>query len=133
MMAYYRGTHPGSLTGALLTGINVPVRIGDVTVMPGDIVLGDRDGILFIPPHLVEEVIASTKTQRLRDKWVKSKFDLGTYKSRDIYYQPTDPKLRQELEDYIKANGGTVPAPASAPAGRGTGAPATPAPAGRGN
>ena len=67
MPAYYRGTHPGALTGALLTGVNVPVRIGDVTVMPGDIVLGDRDGILFIPPHLAEEIVASARTQRLRD------------------------------------------------------------------
>jgi regulator of RNase E activity RraA len=68
MPAYYRGTHPGSLTNVMLTGVNVPIRIGDAIVMPGDIVLGDRDGILFIPPQLVEEIIESARTQRLRDE-----------------------------------------------------------------
>ena len=38
MPAYYRGWHPSSLTGAVLTGLNIPVQIGGVTVMPGDVV-----------------------------------------------------------------------------------------------
>jgi regulator of RNase E activity RraA len=108
MPAYYRGAHPGSLSNVLLSGVNVPVRIGDAMVMPGDIVLGDRDGILFIPPHLVEEVIAAVRTQRLRDQWIKSKFDSGQFKSRDIYYQPSDPALLKELQDFL-ANGGATP------------------------
>ncbi|MFC1541611.1 RraA family protein [Candidatus Latescibacterota bacterium] len=40
----------------MLMGINVPVRIGKVTVMPGDIVMGTREGVIFIPAHLAEEV-----------------------------------------------------------------------------
>jgi 4-hydroxy-4-methyl-2-oxoglutarate aldolase len=102
MPAYYRGTHPGSLTNVMLSGINIPVRIGDAIVMPGDIVLGDRDGILFIPPQLVEEVIESARTQRLRDEWVKTKLATGKYKSSEIYGRPSDPKLAQELDEFIK-------------------------------
>jgi 4-hydroxy-4-methyl-2-oxoglutarate aldolase len=102
MPAYYRGTHPGSLTNVMLSGVNVPIRIGDAIVMPGDIVLGDRDGILFIPPQLVEEVIESARTQRLRDEWVKKKFDTGKYKSGEIYGRPTDPVLLKEFEEFIK-------------------------------
>jgi regulator of RNase E activity RraA len=102
MPAYYRGTHPGSLTDVLLTGINVPVQIGGAIVMPGDIVLGDRDGVLFIPPQLVEEVITSAKTQRLRDEWVKAKMATGKYKSSELYGRPTDPQLAKELDEYIK-------------------------------
>jgi regulator of RNase E activity RraA len=136
MPSYYRGTHPGALSGALLTGVNVPVRIGSVTVMPGDIVLGDRDGILFIPPHLVEEIIASAKTQRLRDQWVKGKFDLGKYKSSEIYGRPTDPELLKEFLEYTgqagdPAGGGGV----GRGGGRGGAAPAPspqPPPGGRG-
>ena len=86
----------------MLTGVNVPVRIGDAIVMPGDIVLGDRDGILFIPPQLVEEVIESARTQRARDEWVKAQFDKGKYKSGEIYGRPTDPKLLKEMEEFIK-------------------------------
>jgi 4-hydroxy-4-methyl-2-oxoglutarate aldolase len=102
MPAYYRGTHPGSLTDVLFTGINVPVQIGDAIVMPGDIVLGDRDGVLFIPPQLVEEVIASARSQRLRDEWVKAKMATGKYKSSELYGRPTDPQLAKELDDFIK-------------------------------
>jgi hypothetical protein len=93
----------------------VPIRIGNAIVMPGDVVLGDRDGILFIPPQLVDEVISSARTQRLRDQWIKSKFDLGTFRSGDIYYQPTDPGLLKELEEFIKSGG--APAPAPGPSG----------------
>ncbi len=102
MPAYYRGTHPSSLTNVMLTGVNVPIRIGNAIVMPGDIVLGDRDGVLFIPPHLVEEIIESARTQRLRDEWVKKKFDTGKYKSGEIYGRPTDPVLLKEFEEFIK-------------------------------
>jgi 4-hydroxy-4-methyl-2-oxoglutarate aldolase len=105
MPAYYRGTHPSSLTDVILSGVNIPVRIGDAIVMPGDVVLGDRDGILFIPPQLVEEVIESARTQRLRDEWVKSKFDTGKYKSSEIYGRPSDPALLKEFEEFIKQKG----------------------------
>lgn len=117
MPAYYRGAHPGPLANAQLAGINVPIRIGNAIVMPGDIVIGDRDGILFVPPQLVDEVISSTRTQRLRDQWIKSKFDLGKYKSSDIYYQPTDPALLKELQEFLQRGAGPAPATA-APASR---------------
>ena len=102
MPAYYRGAHPGPLSNAMVSGINVPVRIGGVTVMPGDIVLGDRDGVLFIPPHLAEEVIASAQRQRRRDAWVKGKFDTGKYRSGEIYGRPTDPELLKEFEAFVE-------------------------------
>lgn len=102
MPAYYRGTHPGALTNVMLTGVNVPVRIGDAIVMPGDIVLGDRDGILFIPPQMVEEVIESARTQRVRDEWVKSKMATGKYKSSDLYGRLTDPALQKDFDEFAK-------------------------------
>lgn len=136
MPAYYRGAHPSSLTNVQLSGINVPIRIGDAIVMPGDIVLGDRDGILFIPPQLVEEVISSARTQRLRDRWIKSKFDLGKYKSGEIYSQPTDPALLKELQEFLRQNGAGPATPASPPGAAPVPAPpggAKPAPAARPN
>ncbi|MGH9161676.1 MAG: RraA family protein [Vicinamibacteraceae bacterium] len=101
MPACYRGTHPSSLSNAMVTGINVPIRIGAATVMPGDVVLGDRDGVLFIPPQLVERIIESAKTRRLRDEWVKKQFDTGKHKSSEIYGRPRDPKLLKEMEAFI--------------------------------
>ncbi len=59
-MVFSRGYHPGVRGNAILTGLNAPTRIGKVTVMPGDVVLGDRMGVVFIPPHLVQEVVERT-------------------------------------------------------------------------
>ncbi len=54
---FSRGYHPGVRGNAILTGLNTPIRIGSATVMPGDVVLGDRMGLVFIPPHLVQKVV----------------------------------------------------------------------------
>jgi regulator of RNase E activity RraA len=54
---YIRGSTPTTYRDVMLTGINIPIRIGSATVMPGDVVFGDREGVYFIPPRLVEEVI----------------------------------------------------------------------------
>ena len=50
--AFVRGVDPTGIRDVTLMGINVPIRIGHVTVMPGDVVLGRREGVIFIPPHL---------------------------------------------------------------------------------
>ncbi len=102
MPSYYRGVHPTSLGNVMLTGINVPVRVGSATVMPGDVVLGDRDGLFFIPPQLVQDVVNASESQRLRDEWIKKKFDEKKYKSGEIYGRPRDPALLKEMEEYIK-------------------------------
>src|SRR2546425_378871 len=49
---YVRGVDPSALENTMLMGISVAVRIGDVTVMPGDIAIGDLEGITFVPPQL---------------------------------------------------------------------------------
>jgi 4-hydroxy-4-methyl-2-oxoglutarate aldolase len=54
---YYRKAHPAAVGNVSVVGINIPVRIGGAVVMPGDVVLGDRSGVIFIPPHLVEDVL----------------------------------------------------------------------------
>jgi regulator of RNase E activity RraA len=106
MPAYYRGTHPTSLGNVMLTGINVPVRVGNATVMPGDVVLGDGEALFFIPPHLVQDVVNAAEGAHARDEWIKKQFDTGKYKSGEIYGRPRDPALAKELEEYIKKNRG---------------------------
>jgi 4-hydroxy-4-methyl-2-oxoglutarate aldolase len=106
MPAYYRGTSPDSLSNVMLTGINIPIRIGAATVMPGDVVLGDEEGLLFIPPHLVQASLDAADSTRARDEWIKQKMDTHQYKSSDLYGTPRDPALRKEMDDYIKAHQG---------------------------
>ncbi len=55
MPGFFRWATPPAIQGTMVMGINTPVRIGNTTVMPGDVVLGDRSGVIFIPPHLAEE------------------------------------------------------------------------------
>ena len=104
MPAYYRGTGPDSLNNVMITGINIPIRIGNATVMPGDVVLGDEEGLFFIPPHLVTAAIDAAAGTMARDEWIKQKMDLRKYKSSDLYGTPKDPALAKELEEYIKAH-----------------------------
>jgi 4-hydroxy-4-methyl-2-oxoglutarate aldolase len=102
MPAYFRAADPTPIGNVMLTGINVPIRIGDVTVMPGDLVVGDREGVYFVPPQFVQEVLDKADETHIHDEWTKKKFAEGKYKSSEIYGSPSDPKLKQEYEDYLK-------------------------------
>lgn len=102
MPAYFRAVDPTPIGNVMLTGINVPIRIGDVTVMPGDLVVGDREGVYFIPPQFVQEVLDKADETHIHDEWTKKKFAEGKYKSSEIYGSPTDPKLKEEYQEYLK-------------------------------
>ncbi len=104
MPGYFRGAVPGAVGRHMTTGINVPVRIGKATVMPGDLVFGDREGVNFIPPQAVERLIEAAKTTHIHDDWVKSKFKTGQFKSTDVYGSGSlhDPALKKEYDDNMK-------------------------------
>jgi 4-hydroxy-4-methyl-2-oxoglutarate aldolase len=102
MPAYFRSVDPTPIDNVMLTGINVPLRIGGATVMPGDLVVGDREGVYFIPPQFVKEVLDRADEIRIHDEWTKKKFSEGKYKSSEIYSSPKDPKLKQEYQEYLK-------------------------------
>jgi 4-hydroxy-4-methyl-2-oxoglutarate aldolase len=102
MGGYFREAVPAAIREVMVAGINVPVRIGKVTVMPGDVVLGDREGVFFIPPHLLQELVDEAEITHVHDEWTKKKFDEGKWKSSEIYGRPSDPALIKEYEDYLK-------------------------------
>lgn len=102
MPGYYRAAVPPAIRGLMVTGINVPVRIGNATVLPGDVVFGDREGVTFVPPSQVQGFIDNARVTHIHDVWTKKKFDEGKYKSTDIYGRPRDPQLIREYEEYLK-------------------------------
>lgn len=102
MAGYFRHVDPTPIGNVMLTGINVPVRIGGVTVMPGDMVFGDKEGVYFIPPQFVKEVVDNADEVHVHDEWTKKKFDEGKYKSSEIYGSPRDPALKKEYQEYLK-------------------------------
>jgi len=94
-VAFCRGYHPTAATRTImLVGINSPVRIGGVTVMPGDVVLGKDHGVVFIPPHLAEKVVVTSEIIRLRDTFGKLCLREGRYTPGEI-----DRRWEQHIED----------------------------------
>jgi regulator of RNase E activity RraA len=103
MPCYYRYAHPSALTPQTtsVAGYNVPIRIGNVTVMPGDLVMGDKEGVSFIPPSTAEATLDNADRIHIHDEWTRKKFDEGKYKSSEIYASPKDPALQKEYQEYL--------------------------------
>ena len=100
---YVRGFHVSALQDVMLMGLNVPVRIGTTTVMPGDLVVGDREGLTFVPPHVVESAVKEAKLTELHDIWTKGKLATGRYTASELYPSPTDDALKREYEEWLDA------------------------------
>ncbi|GAC1533423.1 MAG: ribonuclease activity regulator RraA [Herpetosiphon sp.] len=94
---FMRGVDPTAIADVTLAGINIPIRIGGITVLPGDVILGTPTGIIVIPPHLVQEVVETSEAIRVRDEFGKLRLEQGTYTSGEIDV----PVWRDEIEaDY---------------------------------
>ena len=81
---FCRGIHPTAIADTTLAGINIPIRIGETTVLPGDVVLGTPTGVTFIPPHLVQRVVEQSEDIRLRDRFGKQRLKEGRYTPGEI-------------------------------------------------
>lgn len=110
MQAYYKNSLPFQGMQVMVTGINIPVRIGKTLVMPGDIVLADREGLWFIPPHMVQSVLDSGEVSKARDDWSLTMLGTGKYTSRQIY-GPLTPELQKERDAYVLEKTGRKDAP----------------------
>jgi 4-hydroxy-4-methyl-2-oxoglutarate aldolase len=110
MQAYYKNSFPTQGMRVMVTGINIPVRIGNALVMPGDVVLADREGMWFIPPHMVKEVVESGEMSKARDDWTLMMLATGKYTSRQIY-GPLTLELQKERDEYVFKKTGRRPQP----------------------
>ncbi len=77
--AFVRGWDPSFLQESMLTGINVPIRIGRATCLPGDVVLAKREGVIFIPAQLAEKVVKNAEAVMLRDQFGHLRLKEGKY------------------------------------------------------
>lgn len=87
---FCRGVDPTPIRDVTMVGMNVPCRIGGATCMPGDVVLGTYSGILFIPPHLAEEVVEHSERTRLREMFSHQRLREGIYTSSEMDTQWTE-------------------------------------------
>ena len=74
-----RGLHPSAIREVTMAEMNGPVRIGEATCMPGDIVLATPTGVIFVPPQYAREVVEASENTRLRDYWGKKSIADGRY------------------------------------------------------
>lgn len=117
--AWIKGSDPSYIQQMMLTGINVPIRIGRAIVLPGDVVLAKKYGTIFIPSHLVEDLVITSEVTALRDEFGHQRLKEGKYTPGEIDTKWTDaiskdflkwvnaypgrlPMSKKELDDYLK-------------------------------
>jgi regulator of RNase E activity RraA len=88
--AFVRDFDPSYLEEVVLMGLNTPIRIGRAIVLPGDLVISEREGVLFIPAHLAEKVIGISEFIALRDKFGHAMLKSGRYTPGQIDSQWTE-------------------------------------------
>lgn len=88
--AFVRDFDPSFLEDVVLMGLNTPIRIGRAIVLPGDLVISEREGVLFIPAHLAEKVISTAEFIGLKDKFAHAMLKSGKYGPGQIDNQWTD-------------------------------------------
>jgi regulator of RNase E activity RraA len=77
--AFVRGWDPTLIDNMIMTSINRPIRIGAITVLPGDVILAKREGIIVIPPHLAQEVVETSEIVALKDEFGHLRLKAAVY------------------------------------------------------
>ena len=82
--SYMQGYDNSHLREAILTNYNIPIRIGKATVIPGDAVLAKSGAVLFIPAHLVEQIVLTSEFTKLTDEFGEEMIKKGVYTAGQI-------------------------------------------------
>lgn len=116
---WVKGSDPSYMRKTLLTTINAPIRIGKATVLPGDAVLAKKDGVVFIPAHLVEQIVLKGEVTDLFDLFGQERIKEKKYSAGEIDsvwsneikidfrswvndYQGKLPMTKADLEKYLQ-------------------------------
>jgi regulator of RNase E activity RraA len=102
--AYHRRpSAPTNLTRHQALDINVPIGCGDAPVFPGDVLVGDREGVVVLPAHLADELADEAVEMTAFEDFVAERVMQG----RSILglYPPTDPGTKDEFAAWRKAQG----------------------------
>jgi regulator of RNase E activity RraA len=117
--AFVKGTDPSYIQQMMLTSINTPIRVGRAIVLPGDVVLANKWGALFIPAFLAQELVLTSEVTVLRDEFGHQRLKEKKYLAGQIDSKWTDdikkdfldwinnypgklPMSKKELDDYLK-------------------------------
>lgn len=106
--SWTKGNDPSYIQQMMLTGINIPIRIGRATVLPGDAVLAKKYGIVFIPAYLLEEVVVNAEFIAMKDAFGHQRLIEGKYTPGQIDTQWTE-AIKKDFLQWIKDNPAKVP------------------------
>ena len=98
--AWIKGNDPSYIRDMTPTSINAPVRIGEVTVLPGDLVFANEYGVVFIPAYLVEGLVTASEMTGLRDEFERYMLQLGKYPSGEVHGDWAEP-VRNEFRTWF--------------------------------
>ena len=82
--AFVRDFHPTFTAEMVLMGLNTPIRIGNVMVLPGDLVIATKEGVLFVPAHMAEQVVSTAEFVTRKDQFGFEMVKSGTYSTGEI-------------------------------------------------
>jgi 4-hydroxy-4-methyl-2-oxoglutarate aldolase len=100
---YYKGAHASAMADHVGAEWNVPIRIGGITVLPGDIVIGDEEGVLVFPPQYAADVIAAAENTVLTENFKREAIRSKKYRTRDVYPR-LSPALEKAFEEWKKTH-----------------------------
>lgn len=106
--AWVKGYDPSFIQEVMLGSINTPIRIGRTTVLPGDAVLAKKGGVVFIPAHLVADLVINAEFIQLRDQFAIQRLKEGKYTPGQIDQQWTD-EIKKDFLGWIESNTDRLP------------------------
>ncbi|MFC9848595.1 fumarylacetoacetate hydrolase family protein [Streptomyces sp. NPDC127595] len=97
---FHGGEHPSVLGRRHIPwDTGVPIACGGALVQPGDLIVGDADGVVVVPPELAEELIADCSEQEAQERFITEQVRTG--RSIDGLY-PLGPEWRDPYEQWRK-------------------------------
>ena len=101
--AFVRDFAPQFLQGVVLMGLNTPITIGTAIVLPGDLVIAGRAGVVFIPAHMAELVVSTAEFIGSKDRFGHEMIRKGVYKADQVDTQWTEP-IKVEYLKWLEQN-----------------------------
>ncbi len=106
--AFVRDFDPTFLEEVILMGLNTPIRIGKAICLPGDLVISEREGVLFIPAHMAEKVIITAEFIAIRDAFGYEMLKSGRFSSGQMDNAWTD-EIKEAFLKWLDDNPDQLP------------------------
>jgi 4-hydroxy-4-methyl-2-oxoglutarate aldolase len=105
---WIKGSDPSYISQMMLTSINTPIRIGRAIVLPGDVVLAKKYGVIFIPAYLVEDLVITSEVTALRDEFGHQRLQEKKYLAGQIDSEWTD-EIKKDFMNWLATYHGKLP------------------------